>query len=78
MNKRSLYSILAILIVLGVYAYEYFLNEKEKAEIIFEGKSVKNDTNEYFLPTSTTGQIIHHQSYSLSYSEPHEQAEWVA
>src|SRR5690606_31270175 len=31
-----------------------------------------------FLPTSTTGQIIHHEGYSLSYSEAHEQAEWVA
>ena len=31
-----------------------------------------------FLPTSTTNQIIHHDYYSLSYSETHEQAEWVA
>jgi endonuclease G len=30
------------------------------------------------LPTSTTGQIVHHEGYSLSYSEAHEQAEWVA
>ncbi|MFT4666009.1 MAG: endonuclease G [Polaribacter sp.] len=30
------------------------------------------------LPTSTTGQIINHEFYSLSYSEEHEQAEWVA
>lgn len=29
------------------------------------------------LPTSTTGQVIKHQYYTLSYSEPHEQAEWV-
>ena len=78
MNKRKLYSILAILIVFGVYAYEHFLNEEAQAEIVYEGQSVKNDTNKYFLPTSTTGQIIHHEGYSLSYSEPHEQAEWVA
>ncbi len=30
------------------------------------------------LPTSTTGQIIKHRHYGLSYSEEHEQAEWVA
>jgi endonuclease G len=30
------------------------------------------------LPTSTTGQVIHHQFYSLSYNEEYEQAEWVA
>lgn len=31
-----------------------------------------------FLPTSTTGQIIERLHYTLSYSEEHEQAEWVA
>ncbi|SHF96073.1 endonuclease G [Flavobacterium fluvii] len=31
-----------------------------------------------FLPTSTTNQIIQHAYYTLSYSEKHEQAEWVA
>lgn len=31
-----------------------------------------------YLPISTTGQIIKHQFYTLSYSEDHEQAEWVA
>lgn len=36
------------------------------------------ETGFNFLPTSTTNQIIHHEYYSLSYSEPHEQAEWVA
>ncbi|OUR91357.1 endonuclease [Flavobacteriales bacterium 34_180_T64] len=78
MNKRTLYSIIAILIVLGVYGYEHFLNEDEKAEVIRNGENAKGETNEYFLPTSTTGQIVHHEGYSLSYSEPHEQAEWVA
>lgn len=78
MSKRTLYSIVAIVIILGVYSYEYFLNEKEKSETISEGQSIKKDTNAYFLPTSTTGQIVHHQGYSLSYSEPHEQPEWVA
>ncbi len=63
---------------MGVYAYEHFLAEEEKAEVVLEGEIVKNNTNEYFLPTSTTGEIIHHEGYSLSYSETHEQAEWVA
>ena len=31
-----------------------------------------------YLPTSTTGQIIEHTHYTFSYSEAHEQAEWVA
>ncbi len=31
-----------------------------------------------FFPESTTGQVITHKHYTLSYSEDHEQAEWVA
>lgn len=31
-----------------------------------------------FLPTSITNQIVKHSYYTLSYSEKHEQAEWVA
>jgi|TARA_B110000208_G_scaffold118918_1_gene145459 endonuclease G len=31
-----------------------------------------------YLPTSTTGQIVSHNFFTLSYSEKHEQAEWVA
>lgn len=78
MNKRKLFSTIALLIILVVYGYEHFLKEEETATIIHKGKTVKKDTNEYFLPTSTTGQIVHHEGYSLSYSEAHEQAEWVA
>ncbi|GAA4273859.1 DNA/RNA non-specific endonuclease [Aquimarina gracilis] len=38
----------------------------------------KSEFGFYYLPTSTTGSIIVHDNYSLSYSEKHEQAEWVA
>lgn len=31
-----------------------------------------------YLPASTTGSVIRHQYFSLSYHETHEQAEWVA
>lgn len=34
--------------------------------------------NRFFLPTSTTGQVIHHKYYSLSYNEKYEIPEWVA
>ncbi|CAH8285177.1 endonuclease G [Mariniflexile fucanivorans] len=78
MSHKTKYTLVAIILVLGVYGYEHFLKTEEKAEIVDAGKEVKTYTNEYFLPTSTTGQIVHHEGYSLSYSEPHEQAEWVA
>ena len=78
MNKKTLYSILAFVILLGTYGYDFFINKKEKDTVVQQGAQVKKGTNEYFLPTSTTGQVLHHEGYSLSYSEPHEQAEWVA
>ena len=78
MNKRRLYTFIAILILVGVYAYDFYFDKKIEDEIVYEGAEIKKDTNEYFLPESTTGQIVHHEGYSLSYSEPHEQAEWVA
>jgi endonuclease G len=31
-----------------------------------------------FLPASSTGEVVRHTYYTLSYSEEHEQAEWVA
>jgi endonuclease G len=44
------------------------------------GKEVERNQREEFdyLPTSTTGQVIEHKHYTLSYSEEYEQAEWVA
>lgn len=77
-NKKSVYGWLAVLIVFVVFGFEYYLNYKEKTEIYENGKSLKETTNEFFLPTSTTTQVVHHEGYSLSYSESHEQAEWVA
>lgn len=78
MNKKTLYGIIAVILVLGVYGYEHFLKEKAVTVIVEEGKETKSETNEFYLPTSTTGQIVHHEAYSLSYSEGYEQAEWVA
>ena len=64
--------------MIGVYSYDHYLDSEAHTAIVETGKAPKENTNEYFLPTSTTNQIVHHQNYSLSYSEPHEQAEWVA
>ncbi|WP_313791488.1 DNA/RNA non-specific endonuclease [Lacinutrix neustonica] len=78
MSKKTLYSILAALLLIAVYSYNLYSEKEIERKIMVEGASTKTNTNAYFLPTSTTGQIIHHEGYSLSYSEPHEQAEWVA
>lgn len=78
MKKRTLYTIIALLIVFGIYSLDYYLDHKKEQDLVDQGKTVKVDTNQFFLPTSTTGQVIHHNGYSLSYSESYEQAEWVA
>ena len=78
MSKRNLVSLAAVILLLSIYGYEQFLETEEQSVIVNQGVKPKENTNEYFLPTSTTNQIVHHQNYSLSYSEEHEQAEWVA
>ena len=37
-----------------------------------------NEFPKELLPSSTTGEIVNHSYFSLSYNEPFEQAEWVA
>lgn len=58
------------------FAFNYFLGE---------GLSVPQNTpagydgsEAFFVPKSHSGAIIQHNYYTLSYSEAHEQAEWVA
>ncbi len=78
MSRKTIYSILTAVILIAIYSYELYSEKEEEKQVITQGTSTKSNTNEYFLPTSSTGQIIHHEGYSLSYNESHEQAEWVA
>ncbi len=79
MNRKILYP---ILIIIAAALFYYGEKEKETNEV----KTVKENTtvfttqefDESLLPTSTTNQIVNHKYYTLSYSEPNEQAEWVA
>ncbi len=83
-NRKSIYTILS-LIIAGVL---YFLNqgkstttapEEQVAETTGNQTNSKGTTTKFnYLPTSTTGQIISHEAFSLSYNELYEQAEWVA
>lgn len=52
---------------------------KSKIEETTGGDKPNNSaSSDNYLPTSTTGQIVEHAFYTLSYSEKDEQAEWVA
>lgn len=72
-NRRKLYVFITIFFAIlfyiwDNYSFEEFFTKEEQVKI----------TTSNFLPTSTTGQIVHHNYYSLSYNESFEQAEWVA
>lgn len=64
-----------------IFAFNFFNSDKVTAPLIDEATVTRADLEDdrsFYLPASTTGQVIHHQHFSLSYSEAHEQAEWVA
>ncbi|KAF2334423.1 DNA/RNA non-specific endonuclease [Flavobacterium daemonense] len=76
-------------IVLSLIGFVLFSckNENSKREDLGTEKtssfaSTQNSTDSLYtisyLPTSTTGQIVKHKYYTLSYNEKFEQAEWVA
>ncbi len=73
MKNRKWLSIILLIIFSILYFYQKNSGSHQKEDT----KTVISSTFNY-LPTSTTRQIINHNGYSLSYSEKHEQAEWVA
>ena len=68
-NRKAIYAILSLLVAIGFYYYQNNF-ESQISQTSIEGFN--------YLPTSTTGQIVQHQNYTLSYNELYEQAEWVA
>jgi endonuclease G len=68
-NRKAIYTLLSLLIALGFYLYQNY-NSQTTTEVSIDGFN--------YLPTSTTGQVIQHENYTLSYNELYEQAEWVA
>ncbi|MEL6667971.1 MAG: DNA/RNA non-specific endonuclease [Bacteroidota bacterium] len=50
----------------------YFFNQsQQEPSIDYAGEA-------YYLPSGGTGQVVHHQGFSLSYDNNWEQAEWTA
>lgn len=75
MSRKYIYPILIILVTIGFYYLEGSIEGNTKGDTKNEEKQ---HSSFYYLPTSTTDKIIVHDYYTLSYSETHEQAEWVA
>ena len=79
MNRKFVYLLLLLLLVGLIYWAKYQTNSSSQQGNTIE-KSSKSGlvVDISLLPTSTTGEIVYHDYYTLSYSEPDEQAEWVA
>lgn len=78
MSNKTKTALLSALVLIIVYGINFYQDKQISDEQVVKGETVKINTKTFFLPTSTTGQIVHHNGYSLSYSEKHEQSEWVA
>ena len=75
MKNRTIYVALMTLCVIGFWLFENFYTPATYSNT---DRSTTDLVESFFLPSSTTGEIVEHSYYTLSYSEPHEQPEWVA
>jgi endonuclease G len=75
-NNKTIYTILILVCVIGFWLFDNFYTPDTYSDP--KRQSVRTDLPDYLVPSSTTGQLVSHEYFMLSYSEPHEQAEWVA
>lgn len=76
--------IFALLAGISFWVFNQFSGKKNEPEHFPTNPTVQiadrpaSTVPDELLPTSTTGAVLHQTYYALSYSEDHEQAEWVA
>jgi endonuclease G len=75
-KNRLIYTTLLLVCVIGFWLFENFYTPAHYSNSD-SGEAATPFVKE-LLPNSTHGAIVFHDYYLLSYSEPHEQAEWVA
>ncbi len=76
MKQKTIYSLLLVVCVVSFWLFENFYTPNTYSDS--ENPGLKTDLPDNFMPSSTTGAIVEHSYYTLSYNEPFEQAEWVA
>ncbi len=74
-QTKKIFSALLLITVLAVY---YFQDASTQEKTVQKEVVTTRNSSFNYLPSSTTNQVVKHQYYALSYSEKHEQAEWVA
>jgi endonuclease G len=78
MTRKQKYTLLSTITIIVFYILNEYIDHKNSFEDYDNKKNPNSESNINYLPSSTTGYIVHHDYYSLSYHEKHEQAEWVA
>ncbi len=71
-----IYTSLLLVCVVGFWLFENFYTPGTYSE--GSDGATKTTISKLFLPSSTTGEIVEHNHFRLSYHEDFEQAEWVA
>ncbi|AIM59666.1 endonuclease [Cellulophaga lytica] len=78
MTKKTTYLILMVICTVGFWLFNNFYTPDTytDASVVKDNKQVKLEN--YLQPSSTTGVVVKHNYFTLSYNEKYEQAEWVA
>lgn len=80
MRQKRLIKLVIFIVAVGYIIFNsYNKKTEDTGSETPESPEVNGPTSETGLwPSSTTNAVVHHEYFSLSYSEPYEQAEWVA
>ncbi|WP_072989373.1 DNA/RNA non-specific endonuclease [Pseudozobellia thermophila] len=76
MKRKTVYTVLLLCCVVGFWVFDNFYTPDTYSDPSNAGlqTAIPGD----FMPSSTTGDIVYHSHFALSYNESYEQAEWVA
>lgn len=74
-KDRIIYTSLITLCIIAFWIFENFYTPQSYSADSDDGS--RTAVPRFFIPSSSTGEIVHHDHYALSYHEEFEQAEWV-
>lgn len=75
-RNKTIYTVLILICIVGFWLFDNFYTPSTYSAP--KGEGSVTEVEEDFMPSSTTGAVIGHNHFSLSYNEKYEQAEWVA
>ncbi|MDB4291910.1 DNA/RNA non-specific endonuclease [Maribacter sp.] len=75
-KNKTVYTILMIACIVGFWAFQNFYTPDTYSDK--NGGANAEPIATYYMPSSTTKEVVQHNYYTLSYNERYEQAEWVA